>query len=279
MHPKAYIIILNWNGWRDTLACLAALEVLDYPNCQVVVVDNGSTDGSAEEIRKAKPQVTLIETGQNLGFAKANNIGIRYALDQGANYVWLLNNDTIVDPGALSAMVELAERDRRVGVVGSVLYYMEQPTKVQAWGGGRVSLLTGRSCHLRAPGEPHYITGASMLLRREALEQVGLLDEGFFMYWEDVDLSFRLRQRGWMVAVTPGSRVLHKESASVKKRSSRQDILYNASAVRFFRRYSRFPTLPITLGIGGRMLKRLLLGDWERVRSVWLGYKRGKEAT
>ncbi|WP_276957944.1 glycosyltransferase family 2 protein [Allomeiothermus silvanus] len=279
MYPIAYIIVLNWNGWRDTLACLAALEALNYPNYEVVVVDNGSTDGSAEEIRKAKPQVNLLETRQNLGFAGGNNIGIRYALEQGAEYIWLLNNDTVVDPDALTAMVELAEKDCRIGVVGSVLYYMEQPTKVQAWGGGRVNLLTGRSRHLLAPGEPHYITGASMLLRREALEQVGLLDEGFFMYWEDADLSFRLRQKGWMVAVAPESKVLHKESASAKKGSPRQDILYNASAVRFFRRHAQLPSLPITLGIGGRMLKRLLLGDWERVRSVWLGYRRGEEAT
>lgn len=270
-----YVIVLNWNGWRDTSVCLSSLENLDYPNYEMVVVDNGSTDHSVEEIRKAYPQITLLETGRNLGFAGGNNVGIRYALERGADYIWLLNNDTVVDPNALTAMVEIAESDPKIGAVGSVLYYMNQPEKVQAWGGGRISLITGRSRHLLSPGELHYITGASLLLRTEALEQVGLLDEGFFMYWEDADLSFRLRQKGWAVAVAPDSRVLHKESASAKKGSPQQDILFNASAVRFFRRHAQFPLLPIVLGIGGRMLKRLLLRDWERIKSVWLGYKKG----
>lgn len=273
--PLVYVIVLNWNGWQETLECLTSLEVLDYPNYEVVVVDNGSTNGSAEEIRKAKPQVTLLETGRNLGFAGGNNIGIRYALEQGAEYIWLLNNDTVVDPGALTAMIELAEKDRRIGVVGSVLYYMEQPTKVQAWGGGRVNLLTGRSRHLLAPGEPHYITGASMLLRREALEQVGLLDEGFFMYWEDADFGFRLRKAAWKLEVAPNARVWHKESASLGKKSPILDEYFNASAVRFFRRHAPFSAWPIFVGVGGRALKRMARGDWKRVRAVWAGLRSG----
>ncbi|AWR86208.1 glycosyltransferase family 2 protein [Meiothermus taiwanensis] len=274
-----YVIILNWNGWQDTVKCIDSLKSLTYPNYKIVVLDNASTNDSVVRIREAHPDITVIETGANLGFAGGNNVGIRYALEHGAGYIWLLNNDTIASPGALAAMIEVAESDPKIGAVGSVLYYMNQPEKVQAWGGGQVNLLTGRSRHLLAPGDLHYITGASMLLRREALEQVGLLDEGFFMYWEDTDLSFRLRQKGWMITVAPNSRVLHKESASAKKGSSQQDIWYNASAVRFFRRHAMFPFLPITLGVGGRILKRLLLGDWRRVRSVWLGYKRGMEAT
>lgn len=276
--PLVYVLVLNWNGWQDTVKCIESLKFLTYPNYEIVVLDNASTNDSVARICKAHPDVLLIETGANLGFAGGNNIGIRYALERGAEYIWLLNNDTIVSPDALTAMIEVAESDPKIGAVGSVLYYMNQPEKIQAWGGGRVNLITGRSRHLLALGDLHYITGASMLLRKEALEQVGLLDEGFFMYWEDTDLSFRLLQKGWRLAVAPNSRVLHKESASAKKGSAQQDILYNASAVRFFRRHALLPFFPIALGIGGRILKRLLLGDWKRVRSVWLGYRRGKEA-
>jgi GT2 family glycosyltransferase len=114
---------------------LSSLEFLDYPDYKVIVVDNGSTDNSVAEIRKAHPQITLLETGRNLGFAGGNNVGIRYALEQGADYVWLLNNDTKADPHALTAMVEVAESDPRIGAVGSVLYYMDEPERVQAWGG------------------------------------------------------------------------------------------------------------------------------------------------
>ncbi|RMH58292.1 MAG: glycosyltransferase family 2 protein [Deinococcus-Thermus bacterium] len=273
--PTVYIIILNWNGWKDTLACLFSLEDLDYPSYEIVVVDNGSTDNSVEEIRKAYPQITLLETGRNLGFAGGNNLGIRYALEKGANYIWLLNNDTVVAPNALTAMVEIAESNPKIGAVGSVLYYMDQPERVQAWGGGRISLITGRSRHLLSPGELHYITGASLLLRTEALEQVGLLDEGFFMYWEDVDLSLRLQNRGWKLAVASGSRILHKESASVGKRSSLMDEYFNASAVVFFYRHASLPFLPVFLGVGGRLLKRIFKGDWKRALAVIQGAKNG----
>ena len=268
-------MILNWRGWQDTLACIQSLKRSDYTNLQIVVVDNDSQDESVSQIRVSYPDIALIETRRNLGFAGGNNIGIRYALEHGAEYIWLLNNDTVVDPGALTAMVELAEKDRRIGVVGSVLYYMEQPTKVQAWGGGRVNLITGRSRHLLAPGEPHYITGASVLLRSEAIKQVGLLDEGFFMYWEDVDLSLRLRKAGWKLAVADDARVLHKESASAGKKSSFQDELYSTSSVQFLWRHAPFPLLPLVAVIGARLLKRVLIGDWNRVKATWRGFIRG----
>jgi len=274
--PVVYVVVLNWNGWRETIDCLSSLESLDYPDYQVIVVDNGSTDNSAAEICKAHPQITLLETGRNLGFAGGNNVGIRYALEQGADYVWLLNNDTKADPHALTAMVEVAESDPRIGAVGSVLYYMDEPERVQAWGGGWVSLWWGISRHFTMPVPAeriHYITGASLLIRRRALEEVGLLDEDFFMYWEDADFSLRLRKAGWRLAVTSGVRVWHKESASLGKKSPVLDEYFNNSAVRFFRRHAPWPLLPIAVGVGGRLLKRILRRDWERVRAVWRGAK------
>jgi len=272
--PLVYVIVLNWNGWRDTLKCLLSLETLDYPNYRVVVVDNGSTDDSADRIKKAHPDVELIGTSKNLGFAGGNNVGIRYALERGADYVWLLNNDTKVDSHALTAMVEVAERDLEIGAVGSVLYYMDEPERVQAWGGGWVSLWWGISRHFAAPvpaERVHYITGASLLIRRKVLEEVGLLDEGFFMYWEDTDFGFRLRKAGWKLAVASDARVWHKESASLGRQSPVLDKYFNASAVRFFRRHAPFPMMPILVGPGGRFLKRVVRREWGQAGAVLRG--------
>lgn len=278
MKPRVYVLLLNWNGWRDTLECLASLQHLEYDNFSVVVLDNGSTDDSVKRIQEAFPSVILIENGQNRGFAAGNNVGIQYALERGGDYIWLLNNDTIVDPNALSALVEMAESNPRLGAVGSVLYYLEEPGRVQAWGGGWVSLVFGTAMHFTSPVSRErigYLTGASILIRRAALEHVGYLDEGFFMYWEDVDYCFRLRKAGWQLAVAGESRVLHKESSSVSGRSPARDLLAGISAVRFFRRHAPVPILPLVLGAGVRVTKRLLAGRFEHAWAVIAGLSRG----
>ncbi len=272
--PFVYIIILNWNGWRDTLQCLHSLEVLNYPNYKVVVVDNHSTDGSGERLRGAYPNLTVLKTEKNLGFGGGINVGIRFAIAEEADYVWLLNNDTKVDPSALSAMINVAKADPRVGAVGSVLYYFDQPERVQAWGGGQVNLWLGIVRHFVTPTLPErldYITGASILIRKVVLKEVGLFDEGFFVYWEDADYCFRVRKTGWKLTVAPDAKVWHKESASLGKRNPVLDTYFSASAVRFLRRYAPVPALPMLVGVGGRLLRRILRGDWERARAVWRG--------
>src|SRR5439155_24517641 len=152
----------------------------EYHESKVVVNNNASTMDSVLRIRKRSTKAEIIQLWQNLGFAGGCNIGIRHAFDLGAKYVWLLNNDTKVDPGALLAMVKMAEVDSRIGAVGSVIYDMSRPRRVLTWGGGRVSLWLGRCSHCtkETSGDKlGYLTGASLLLRREALQDVGLLDE------------------------------------------------------------------------------------------------------
>ncbi|MGK9451004.1 glycosyltransferase family 2 protein [Acidithiobacillus caldus] len=263
--PIVYIILLNWNGWQNTAACLDSLKRLEYANYHVLMVDNGSSDDSVVHIRASHPGVTILETGRNLGYSGGCNVGIRRALEEDADYVWLLNNDTIVDPNALSAMVRTAEADTRVGAVGSVLYYLDNPERIQAWGGGRVFFWTGRSRHILNPvhgAGPHYLTGTSILLRRHALDDTGLLDEKtFFMYWEDVDFSFRLRKAGWRLAVADKSIVLHREHAATGKHSPLLDYYYSESAALFFRRYAPIPAWPIFIGVLGRLAKRGFRGN------------------
>jgi GT2 family glycosyltransferase len=266
------IVLLNWNGWRDTLGCLTSLQKLNYPNFRVVVVDNCSTDDSVPQIRRLFPNVAIIEAEKNLGFAGGCNLGIRQALHEDAEYVWLLNNDTTVDSGALGAMVKLMDADPTVGAVGSAIYSTVKATRLLAWGGGYINFWLGRSRHFlnAVPNdEIEFLTGASLLLRRSALESVGLLDEEFFMYWEDGDYCFRLRRAGWTLAVAGESVVWHKEQGSVGKKSALLDSYFNRSAARFFARHAPIPFISIWAGMGLRIAKRIFTGNWKRARVVW----------
>lgn len=274
--PLVYVLLLNWNSWEYTSECLASLKDLEYGNCKVLVIDNGSADGSAQRIREHFAETEVLELGANLGFARGNNAGIRLALQRGANYVWLLNNDTTVDPAALRAMVERVEKDPKVGAVGSAVYSMSNPERLQAWGGGYVNFWLGRSRHFLTPVADEkldFITAASLLLKQDVLESIGLLDEGFFLYWEDSDYCFRMRRAGWRLAVAADSKVWHKESATVGRRTARLDINFNRSAVRFFERNSPFPLVSIWVGVALRIAKRALMADFARVRAVWAGVR------
>lgn len=270
------IVLLNWNGWPDTLECLTSLQKLSYKSFRVIVVDNGSTDDSVPRIRHAFPDISIIEAGKNLGFAGGCNIGIQRAFENGAQYVWLLNNDTTVNSGALGAMVEKAEADPIVGAVGSAIYSAAEPERLVAWGGGFINFWLGRSRHFLSSvpnSEIEFLTGASLLLKRSAVESIGPLDEGFFMYWEDGDYCFRLRQAGWKLAAAGDSLVWHKEQGSVGKKSALLDSHFNRSATRFFARHSPIPLFSIWSGIILRIAKRVITGDWKRARDVWLSLK------
>lgn len=270
---RVEVVVLNWNGWRDTLDCVASLQKQNYANFGLIVVDNGSTDGSPEHILGHHPFVELLQTGANLGFGGGCNAGIRAALERNADYVWLINSDSTVDVGALSEMVVTAEHNSQIGAVGSVLYEMDQVDQVQLWGGGKVQFWSGRSRHQLKPSRLDFVSGASLLLRREALEMIGLFDDQiFFMYWEDTDLGFRLRQAGWQLAVAEKSRVWHKQSASLGKGSQLLDEYFTRSGVRFLRRYAPVPGLSVMFMVGRLLLKRLLMGKLDRVRAVLNGY-------
>lgn len=276
--PLVYALVLNWNNWRDTARCVESLQHLDYQNIRLMLIDNGSTDNSPLRLRRLLPGVEILENGVNLGFGGGNNIGIRLAAERSADYVWLVNNDTVADARALSVMVKVAERNPNVGAVGSVLYSMIEPNKIQTWGGGKVNLWTGIIRHI---GITHvdYITGASMLIRATALKEVGLFDEDFFLYWEDTDLCFRLRRAGWKLAVASDSMLRHAESASLGKANPLLDAYANESAVLFFRRYAPVPFVPILILIGGRIVKRLLRGKWHNAWSIGRAALKARRST
>ncbi|AWR85423.1 glycosyltransferase family 2 protein [Meiothermus taiwanensis] len=275
--PLVYTLILNYRTWRDTLVCLGALKRLEYPNHRVLVLDNASDDDSIDQIRAAFPAVELVRLERNLGFAGGNNVGIRRALAAGADYVWLLNPDTLPDAKALSAMVQRAEQDARIGAVGAVLYEMDNPQQVQAWGGGEVVLPWGLIrllTHPRQLGRLNYISGASLLIRRTALERVGLLDEGFFMYGEDCDYGLRLLEAGFRLAVAEEARVLHKGGSSWSG-NLRSDETFAAYNVRLFRKHAPWPLLAVA-GYGlFWLLEYSRQGRFDKVGALGRGLRRG----
>jgi GT2 family glycosyltransferase len=269
--PSVACILLNWNGWEDTVGCLTSLSKLNYRNFLTIVVDNGSSNDSVTRLRDACPEILLLETGRNLGFAGGNNVGIRHAISQRVEYIWLLNNDTEPHPDALTELVNKAASNPRFGAIGSTLMYAHDPNSVQAWGGGRINVWIGRSFHTLVPQEDgwfDYITAASVLIPRRALEDVGLLDDGFFLYWEDGDLSFRLRKKGWKLGVAAGSTVLHKEHASTGRNRRVIDRYVIASGIRFLHKHSPAPWLSIPLFLALRIWKRLLSGQFRRVGDI-----------
>lgn len=222
--PKVHIIILNWNGRADTLECLASVQRIDFPDFETVVVDNGSTDGSEEAIRAAFPDITFIQTGENLGFAEGNNVGIRHAIECGADYVFVLNNDTTVDPNILAALVAEAEKNPNAAILGPKIYFYDRSDVINS-AGGSINYETLERGHIgfgvRDDGSAHssvtsveWTTGCAMLLRVSALREVGLFDPDFFLICEELDLCTRVKRCGQDILFVPKAKLWHKVSAA-----------------------------------------------------------------
>jgi len=218
--PRVFIIVLNWNGKDDTLECLDSLQKLDYQNFEIVVVDNGSTDGSENVIRSSFPSVRFLQTGKNLGYAGGNNVGMRFALEHGADYVWLLNNDTVVDSRALTSLVEIAQADPKIAFVGSKIYFYDRHNLIWCVGGTIDLAAGGRTDH---PGmhqedkgqfekisDVGYVSGCSLLAGRAAISAIGLLPEEYFLYCEETDWNLAAQRKGYRTVMAPASHVWHK---------------------------------------------------------------------
>jgi GT2 family glycosyltransferase len=227
-----HAVVVSWNGREDTLACLASLGALP-----VVCVDNGSTDGSPAAIRERFPHVELLETGVNLGFAGGNNVGIRRALERGADWVLLLNNDATMDPGLPAALARAAAARPDAGVLACKVLFADRPDTIW-YAGGRFDTLLGY--HGRTTGfgrrddgryddlrDVDRATGAAMAVSRDAIARAGLLDEELFAYVEDVDWGLRIRRAGLAVVFVPDARAWHRVSASTGGAASPTSLYYD----------------------------------------------------
>ncbi|GIV76515.1 glycosyltransferase family 2 protein [Litorilinea aerophila] len=220
--PHVVSVILNTNRREDTLACLASLQANDYPNHTALVLDNASTDGSVEAIRAQFPSVQVLALAENRGYAGNNNVGIAAALAQGADWVFVLNEDTILAPDCLRQLMAVAEGDDTdddtIGIVGPLVLHHDEPTVIQSAGGALGRDWQARHLgqnqpdagQFREPRPVDWISGCAILVRRAVIEQVGMLDERFFYYWEETEWCLRARRAGWQVVHVPQARLWHK---------------------------------------------------------------------
>jgi GT2 family glycosyltransferase len=231
-----YAVVLSWNGRDDTLHCLESLTRVAGLELATVCVDNGSTDGSQQAVRERFPHVHLIETGVNLGYSGGNNLGIRHALEQGARWVMLVNNDASVAADVIEGFAQAGREHPRAGILAGKVYFADRPRTIW-FAGQRVRELLGYSGRPRGYGRqdaPRYsrvaltgrAVGALMAISREAIEAVGLLDEELFAYVEDVDWALRVRDVGLEVVFAPDARAWHRVSASTGGEASSTHTLY-----------------------------------------------------
>ena len=307
-----YIILLNWNGWKDTCQCLESVLHSDYPNFRVIVCDNQSIDGSMQKIidwaegkliidekinEKLKSLISppikkplayvqytqaeaeegeknddkriplvLIQNDSNAGYSGGNNVGIRYALKKNADYIWLLNNDTIITNTTLKELMYRVQSGENLGLLGTLIYHAAEPAKIQAYGGGKIMKVLGVDRFVYSPGEIDYVSGTSLFIKREVIEQVGLLDEKFFFYWEDADYSRRVLEKGWQLGVASNAVVYHKFSASVGGQSLKSDLFKVTSLTRYFKKHQgRWWFFPVGFNISGMVVKRLFRGQFGRI--------------
>jgi GT2 family glycosyltransferase len=231
---NAVAVVLSWNGREDTLAALESLEREGLP---AVCVDNGSTDGSPEAVEERFPAVELIRTGVNLGYTGGNNVGIRRALDRGADWVLLVNNDAVVEPGLTAALEEAVRLRPDAGVLACKVTFFDPPDLIW-FGGARFDTLLGYHGRQAGYGKPDpdpgapprdtgRATGAGMAVSRAAIERAGLLDERLFAYVEDAEWSLRIRSAGFEVVYVPRAVVRHKVSASTGGTASITNLYYD----------------------------------------------------
>jgi GT2 family glycosyltransferase len=283
---KVSVILVNLNQEVHTRECIQSLLNVSHGNLEIILVDNHSSDGSGERLRREFPTIVFLQNEDNLGFAEGNNIGVREALRRGADYVMLLNNDTIVEKNFIEPLLKLAISDPAIGVQSCKIYFFSKPNTFWYAGGildvdkamgshkGMHEIDTGRYDKIEDTG---FATGCMMFIPRAVLEKVGLLDSSFFIYSEDSDWCERARQLGYRVVFNPQAKLWHKVSITTRIDSPFYLYFTMRNKILFLRKHARwwkiFIYLPYFLYFFGRHLIRMSL-KWHSyigTRAVILG--------
>ena len=319
MSKKIYIIILNWNGWQDTIECLESVFQNDYDNFQVIVCDNASKDDSISKIKlwasgnfkskiaiskeadlqpecnkpinytlvnsgdnfnkiKFASRLAIIDNKKNLGFAGGNNIGIRFAQSQGdCDYIWLLNNDTVVTKGSLVNLVRKAESNIKIGICGSKLMYYHNLGQIQALG-GRYNKYFGTTSNILSEQEVSkldFVIGASMLVSKAFLKEIGLMNEDYFLYYEEMDWAVRAKGK-FELGCALDSVVYHKEGASIggsnwniNKKSYAADYYSIRNRIYFTKKYFRTYLPTVYFGLIITIINRIRRRQFDRVPMIF----------
>ncbi len=267
--PLVYVVVVTWNQCEVTLACLASLVQMTYPNFRVVVVDNASTDGTAAAIRRRYPHIQVVCTEQNMGYPGGCNVGLRYALKKHTDYIFAINNDVTVDPAILDELMK--HRAPEVGIIAPKIYYADKPNTIWSVGGRRHAWtleMTHRGDNQVDRGqweeviEQDYLIGCAHLFFRPLLEDIGLLDAGYYFYYDDVDICIRAQRAGYRLLLVPQARMWHKVADSSGGVGTPRERYYMArSSVRFFRKHVQgwrwLAVIPFRTGSAIKTLLRL----------------------
>lgn len=333
--PEVAIVVLNWNGWRDTIECLESLQRITYPNYYIVLVDNDSNNDSVEQIKAwamgkipvkskyfeydqnskplqcidfneqelissksllknkkvsklcCKKDFVLIRATQNWGFAGGNNLGIRYSLDYGADYIFLVNNDTVVLPNTLTQLMGQVIKKSTIGIIGPKICFYSNSERIWS-AGGKLGFLRGTGYNLgmntldgdQYNGLVHstFITGCCMLIKRELIKDIGMLDSLYFLYIEDVDFCWRAINKGWELAVYLDAVIYHKISSSLNYKTSSQAYFFSRNRKYFsIKHHSFLQRTAFNLFVFfSKVLKFILwaiMGHKDLIKATVQGYK------
>lgn len=296
LNKSVYIIVLNYKNLEDTLFCLKSLRNIKYKAYHVVVVDNDSQDGSYEYLKEHETDYKVMQSGVNRGYAAGNNVGIRYAVAQGADYVCILNNDVEVEPDFLQKLVSYMEDDSKVGMVGPVVYEFSNRNIIQSAGctittglGKTSSPLRGKNKNVISKELVKYcdgLSGSCLLIRRDALEKAGLIPEMYFLFFEEMEWCLNIRKHGYKLAVVCGAEVYHKGAATVKKTGTFYKYYVARNQVLFVRRNGTMFDLSLFLlreGLGYLYRRIFSISSHREIRKMefdafWEGLTMDKNA-
>jgi hypothetical protein len=247
--PLVAVILVNWNSYLDTLECVDSINKSTYKNLRIVVVDNGSVDGSVERLKERSDEYQLILSAENTGFTGGNNLGIAHAMSIDAGYILLLNNDTFIESSAIEKLVTSGQSDTSIGVVTPKILF--HPDRHLIWSAGTSfnwETLMGLNLGYKLEDSPEYnhpayldyAVGCALLIRRDVIETVGMLTEDYFATWEDVDFGLRVNRSVYKIRYEPSAVVWHKESVSAGGADNPQYVYYQTrSALVFQHRWSQ----------------------------------------
>lgn len=295
--PSVAIIIINWNNYPHTHACLSSLRKVSYSNFETIVVDNGSQDGSDLLLEKEYPEVTLLRNADNQGFTGGNNRGIQYALDKNFDYLMLLNNDTEVDPDFLNELIKVIDADPRIGAVQPKFYFLNNKDRIWNAGGSIIKSLgwvrtIGENKLAKdkydQPKSTEWITGCCFMVRTNIVREIGGLNDRFFIYYEDVEWSLRIRSLGYKLLYCPKSIIYHEAGASSKNEDAGKEGALNPNVHYFatknnilvLRKYTPWYFIPsVFLFQGGRysafIAYFIIRKRFQKIKFLYNGLKDG----
>ncbi len=294
-NPLVYCVVLNWNGCEETILCIKSLQASSYDNFKVLIVDNASSDNSVEIFANTFPSIPILHNNYNAGYSGGNNLGIKWAIANKADFVLILNNDVTVDKYLISELLACIQKDQNVGVVTCKVYYKDEPERLYS-GAGKIirwkctgvnrGSIFGRNYQHNTERLADYICGALFLTRADVYKTLGLLDEKFFMYFEDLEFSMRVSSK-YLIAYTPKAIAYHKSGGGTRWSNYSEIYLYYQTRNRFlvfekepicYRIYVMIFTIFITAAKSAVILTSIFRGNkqiWKQLSALWKGLKDG----